>query len=156
MDGQGATVKEAKQDAGRKIEQALSGYHFPSILTKTVGEVTYTVFVFRMLNQWGYSYIKHGAEKDGRQFASANEDTEEDATRHAWRHIAQNEFTYQDDGRGWLEKDDKAGLTELIYMAKWQHRMRAWKSIGKSDEEARNLSSYPYPWPEGYTPTYTP
>ena len=154
MEGSGATVKEAKLDAGRKIEAALSGYHFPTIITKTVGEVTYTVFVFRMLNQWGYSTIKHGAEKDGRQFASANDNSEEEALRHAWRHIAGNEFTFTDDGQAWLEKNDTDGLRELVYMAKWQHLMKAWQNVGKTSEEARSLTTWPYNWPEGYAPTY--
>jgi len=156
MDGQGATVKEAKQDAGRKIEAALSGYHFPNLYTKTVGSVTYTVFIFRVLDKWGYAYVKHGAEKEGRQFASANDNSEEAAFIHAWRHIAGNEFTFTDDGRAWLEPKDSDGLRELVYMAKWQHLMKAWQSLGKTSEEARSLTTWPYAWPEGYAPTYTP
>jgi hypothetical protein len=153
MEGQGATVKEARLDAGRQIEAVLSGYHFPSAYTKTVGPNTFTIFIYRELARWGYSFVRHGSG-DGRvMVGGANETNEEEANYRALRHIAGNVAAFDVTGGGWINPQDRDGLREHRWNAQWQLRYKAWASVGLTDNECHNAASNGK-WPDGYTPTY--
>lgn len=151
MNGQGPTVKEAKQDAARKIESLLSELDdSPIIRTITHGQDKYTMIIFRNSYRWGYELIKHG-ESDRTHYTSANYDSKDEALTHAFRHIAQNVFTFDNDGLHWIMANDSDGLGNHKSWALWQHRYHAWKLQGQTDEQAHALA---HSWPAGYAPTY--
>ena len=152
MEGEGRTLTEARKNAGRKLEACVTGSHAPIIRTITHAGRTFTVFIFRELDRWGYQIIEHGKTKDGQSWASANEPTDKDAARAAFRHLAQWSFSFEDDGADLILSNDKEGMADHKHWALWQHKYQAWRSVGKSDYEAHNLAEN---WPEGFKPTYT-
>ena len=131
MPGEGPTVKEAKLDAGRKIEAALHGSYAPTFLT--FGD--YTALVWREPTGWGYRLL---SEKDNTLYASCN-DSRDEAMRRAKRHLAQlAELTIPDEEiLAYVHKDDRREIENGI---RWQREMRDLAAQGYTDQEARYIS----------------
>src|SRR6478609_1422907 len=90
MPGAGATVREAKQDAARKIESALSGTYTPRLIRH--GD--YSAFIWREpMGGWHYKIVDR--DDDGHLYGAGGVTwTESDACTSCARHLAQNADSY--------------------------------------------------------------
>jgi hypothetical protein len=89
MPGTGRTVTEAKQDAGRNIEAALSGDYTPAVLTF---RGTVALIARDPKTGWGYRFVhSEKGEMLQRMYLNCGYTDYEDCLLHAVRHIADNE-----------------------------------------------------------------
>jgi len=132
--GHGPTVTAAKQDAGRKIAEALSGSYTPVIIRH--GE--YTALVWRV-PMYGWCYKLLTGEEQGPVvgFSSGGPDEDLPATlRQVERHLAQ--LTGTTNG---LNRLTDADLREAAVYASWQLAYRQAREAGQDDEAARQTAS---------------
>lgn len=136
VEGSGRTVSEAKKDAGRKIEAALTGDYDPFL----IGHCGYLGLVGRdprggQLGTWGYRVIEAGClGGDGLTvFIDTNYASRHDAIAACAYHLAQNAGTYAG-----LERHLAAArLRDLDAYFLWQQEYAKAKSEGLGDEECR-------------------
>jgi hypothetical protein len=133
MPASGRTVKEAKQEAARKIESALSGSYSPRFLRHAdmlafVWREPMSGFVYRIVyadSNAGALYGNGGAGDD-----------EITATRAAARHMAQNAGHYL----GIESYLTDADRRELDRYFDWQARYSDAKARGLSDDDCRSFA----------------
>jgi hypothetical protein len=138
--GQGATVKEAKQDAGRKIDALHQGTWEPVIVTWR-GE---TVLIHRTLEGWLSRFLQHKDEplkvSTGCQFHGT--DDLKAVIRSVQSHVVQLGWTFEDPID--LFPDfftNEADRREAISYRQWQIAYRKFKAEGHSDNDAHRLAS---------------
>jgi hypothetical protein len=135
--GQGATVKAAKQDAGQKIAALHEGIWQPT-LREWRGEA---VLVYRTLNGWVYSFLQHASGP--LQFSGTCMGNGEfwETLRSAERHLADTGWKTNEpitDFPEWFhnEQDRK----EIMDGRKWQLRIQELVAKGYSMDRARNIA----------------
>jgi hypothetical protein len=138
--GQGATVKEAKQDAGRKIEALHHGTWEPVVVTWR-GE---TILIYRTLDGWISRFLQHKGEplkvSSGCQ-CHGNDDVKE-VIRSVQRHVVQLGWTFEDPIDHFPDFcTNEADRREAIDYRKWQLAYRKFKDEGHDDNEAHRLAS---------------
>lgn len=112
MDGEGKNVTEAKRDAGRKIERALSGSYSPEIVTWR----TETALVYREPDGWVYSIIRSDDRIRAGAVHGCREGTKDEAIRRARYSIAQN---------GW-EPSDGTEAPDFVTDARDRSELATW------------------------------
>ena len=132
--GTGATLKDAKIDAGRKIDALHVGTWEPAILEWR----GVAALVYRDLNGWSYRFIQTPDESTPHMpiGSSSCGDDRRDALQWAQRHVADYAWTATDpveDWPEWLRETDRAEIRERRY---WQIAYKALKAEGKTDNEA--------------------
>lgn len=152
MEGEGRNLTEAKKDAGRKIERALSGYYDP-ILISAHGK---SALVYRDQTGWGYSLLhpERAEEHESRSttlYGSCGE-TQEEAERRARSHLAQNILTLG--GPTGVEViQNEQDRREHIQYCEFQYCYRAWKdSKLESNENKIHEMACRRQWPDGVEP----
>ncbi len=133
MDGEGATVKDAKLDAGRKIEQALSGAYNPKLLVLE----GHAILLARSPQGYGYSIVTDGEKslKPGMVWATSNFQDESEAEAYARYHLAQIAWNWNNDADviEYVFKDDQARIQSWIT---WQRNYKQLREEGCTDAEA--------------------
>lgn len=141
MDGEGATVKEAKADAGKKIERAMAGMWMPKLLrlNNSMGQEV-TVLLYRTPWDWHYTFID---ERTGwLTYSVAGFSDEEECERSATRHAAKNLIRPQGDDEHIAKQiKDQRDRQDFLEYAAWQHGYRQAHSEGLSDNECRIRAS---------------
>ena len=151
MDGEGRNLTDARANASAKIENVLLNYQMPRITLHDTPRGRYTCIVGHWF-RWYYILIPPGAS-EGPYWSSVNrgEDYKE-AVFAMYRHLAQYEFTFEDDGSRWIDKRDTRGLADHRSWAACHHRIRAWQSLGYNDNFAH---AHMHEWPSDFETTYT-
>ena len=141
MEGEGRTVKEAREDAGRKVERALSGDYTPVILR--LGNI---MFLVHRSPQYGWCYTPHIEDKEGALFTTMQEASKEEAIRRAKVHMAHNAIGTlpEDEILAYVDKKDRS---EMKRYYDWQMCCRAWMATGADSETCRNHADR-LEWPE--------
>ncbi len=133
VEGTGRTLTEAKKDAGRKIEESLSGDYTPTVLEWRGN----AILVWREPSGWGHRYIVHdGKTVEGRVYACC-QDTKEEATRSALNSLAQSGWSHFD-VEDWAPEilRDRADIAEFKSWVKFQRRYRVAQGKGLNDNDA--------------------
>lgn len=147
MPGSGATVKEAKLDAGRKIEAALKDTYMPTIIHWR-GR---TAIVYRDATAgWMYGTMDttEGVKHDYSTCSPCNNDDRLAVELAARRHLAQNGQKYGErtcelfrpvgDRRSReLEQAEK----EFAEYGMWQDAYKDARDAGKDDNECREIAN---------------
>lgn len=129
MPASGRTVKEAKQDAARKIESALSGSYSPRFLR----HADMLAFVWREPMS-GFVYrIVYADTNAGTLYGSCENADEIATTRAAARHMAQLAGHYSG-LESYLTDYDRCDLDRYF---DWQARYSDAKARGLSDDDCR-------------------
>lgn len=152
MPGEGATVKEAKADAGRKIERLVdeSGNGLRVVAFRSSHAV-----VWRSKHGWSYALLSHGDDKrpkSGSEYGCSSFDTVDEATISAARHIADLVWSHgvNDDRQFFSDALGEmlparlvrpADVRDLTDRAAWQRRYRAAKNKGHTDNECHHIAS---------------
>ncbi len=133
MDGSGATVKEARRDAARKIEAALGGSYEPQVLA--VGDCT--AILFRRPSGWTYGLVHAGMETICAGFGG--NETREEVERRARKHVAEVGWNRHNDREvlAFVHADDRR---ELERWMRWQRDYDFARREGKDDEQAREYA----------------
>ena len=135
MYGEGPTVKEAKQDAARKIEKVLSGEWSPKIISHCG---LYSI-VYRSPMGWFYSSPRSFNETT--ECTMGSFETVEEAERSARRHMGQNLWSPADGLRVPGCVVHPVDIQFLTSWCKWQLAYKSATEAGASNEEARNMAS---------------
>lgn len=143
IDGSGPTVREAKQDAARKLTALVNDLRRTSPLIILIEG--HAALVWRDANGWTYRLItdENGALRDGPQYGSSSSADDREATeRSVRRHLAMNAWTHDKDD-AWLAAIP--GLTEadrrqIGDWCAWQRRYKVARDAGKTDAEARDIA----------------
>lgn len=142
MNGSGKNLTEAKRNAGAKIERALEGTYWPSVISFK----GWLAFIYRdPVSGWWYQLLspeeqRNFAIKATRIHGTTNYDEFEDAVRHARSHLAQclidpsDTMTYEHTNEVILNDADRK---EHAYQCNWQLCYRTWSNLGKDDNECR-------------------
>lgn len=136
MEGTGANVTKAKQDAARKIEKVLSGEWTPFILNHhgCIGIVCRTTIPGY---EWGYKLFQPATDaSQNLHLASHYSDREEAISAAAW-HIAQNAGTYAGLER-WIAPPKQRELDD--YFA-WQAEYAKAKKEGHPDDKCWEMAT---------------
>ncbi|MCR4300689.1 MAG: hypothetical protein NUV51_03690 [Sulfuricaulis sp.] len=133
MEGQGATVKLAKQDAARKIEAVLDGGYTPFIIRHfdLIG------VIFREPSGWSYKII-YPDTKSGPAYGSCSSfgDSEAQCRSHCAHHIAQNAGSYS----GLQSHLTDSDMRELDRYFAWQERFRKARAQGYDESQSRQMA----------------
>jgi hypothetical protein len=118
VEGQGKNLKEAKRDAGAKIEKALTGSYGPQIVSYR----GYAILVFRKPEGWCTQIIADAdtGVREGAIYAGANHATEKEALKNAFEHLAD---------LGWEENDGHVlpyFLTDRDSIATYKSKVEFW------------------------------
>ena len=132
MEGEGATVKLAKQDAARKIEAVLAGYYTPYMIRH--GDMI--GFIWRDPRGYNYKIITSDVQS-GSIFGNSATDDEKEARNRCANHMAQISGSYVGLD-AYLTDRDRRDLDEY---AAWQERYKQARASGKTDTEAYNIAS---------------
>lgn len=150
MPGSGATVTEAKRDAGRKIEEALDGDYSPIVAQWR----DHAVLAFRHPRYgWGYRFLGDSSVQAVSQCCSGFTDKEE-CLRAMLIHIADNAMLVSDAPESinplfasyfGLKQREIDGIKaeyarRLAYHQAVQARMAEAASIGLTGEDARDYA----------------
>jgi len=149
--GQGPTVKEAKQDAGRKIQALQQGYWTPKI----VAWRGYAILVTRNLQGWDQYFIQHPDEPTPRVGSCCcGFDSERESVHSAEMHLAD---------LGWSPDTDALDVfpefptltdydrRDLISRRKWCLQIQHLTAAGLDTERARAIADGREPAPDGIT-----
>lgn len=132
MTGTGATKTRARQDAARKIEEALSGSYTPFVMSYKGMVAVIARDPTSTLHSWGYKLYCH--DEIGRDvWLDCNYETRDVAIQACARHLAQNAGSY-DGLEDWLTRAEQRDLDG--YFA-WQAGYAVARVRGASDEECR-------------------
>jgi len=150
MDGEGATVAQAKQDAARKIEAALKAADEPVeviAVRDCAAIVSYSVYA----QSWGSRLIlDDGTVRTGPQWITTGDPTKQAARIAALRHVAMTAWRFDDDDEVFATEatdrknsgcplnhtDRRDVVAEILRNARFQRAYRACKEAGMSDAEA--------------------
>jgi len=130
MEGQGATVREAKQDAQRKAEQFIKDSENGPYVLQTDG---HAIIVYRHFHAWAYRII-------GPKFGNCESlchYNKEHVIRRAKYHLAQALSSVGDVRTDVCDAKDQG---ELIDYFKWQQRYQDFKAKGFNDSECHRLA----------------
>lgn len=124
MEGQGATVKEAKADAGRKLASLAKDVDNQAVI-RVQG---HTLILVR--NSWSWSYhVISPDDPDGSMYSqSSGYSTREEAEKNARRHLAQNLIFVASDHGASVIRDAHDYREHIEYVA-WQLAARHAKTI---------------------------
>lgn len=147
--GEGATVKEAKLDAGRKIEALHEGYWTPAIVEWR----GHAAIVYRTLDGWHYGFIGHPGEAiHSISGGSSGYGDYRETLRAAQRHVA--DIGWQLDEPldlfpDWLtdDRDRREIRDRRVWASKVSHLMKQ----GISSNDAAYIVGGMQPVPEGIT-----
>lgn len=150
MSGEGATVREAKADAGRKLEALVKHVeHTPSIVA--VGDCASLVWHFGSYGWCNALVSAHGKPQPHLSAAIPGEATEEEAMVRAAMHTADLAWSHdvEDDEAfsaaaltRYIGKRDLPGkIRELVDRFAWQRRYKSFKDRGFSNNDAHALAS---------------
>ena len=131
MEGEGRNLTEARKDAGRKIEEALSGDYIPRLFH--FRDETWLMWREPHL---GYCYQALTGRIAGQVFSSGNYQTREECERYMSKHAAQNVCKIGEDSAVDLivyREDRDSHMTWYL----WQGRFTAWQETGLTMEEAK-------------------
>lgn len=140
MEGTGRTLTEAKQDAGRRIEKAVTGSYLPFVQSYR-GQ---SVLVWRELERWQFRLLtdyETGAVRDGFVYGcGAGQDTFDDVVKAAKYALAQTTWQPEDGDfpPDFLKSEDIR--REFKSWAAWQLRYRAHRANGMSDVDAHRAA----------------
>lgn len=153
MDGQGATVKDAKADAGRKIESLLDDMSRAPHLYIMQAD-GWSALVTRSAHGWGYRIIAGPSEplKSGPIYMDANSGESDEALRSCARHLLQAAWVHDiADDAAWVAAHQerlpiacrRADLrAELVSYFGWQRDYRRLRESGLSDAEAHAAARF--------------
>lgn len=133
MPGHGATVKEAKANAGRKIEKALEGSYQPIFLTAGAD----TVILWREPTGWAYGFLRDGQISGAHYSCDNSQKAVEKAAR---AHLGANAtdwrtcFSAADVHPVVIDQTDRR---EIASNCRWQRQYRAACDAGLTDNDAR-------------------
>lgn len=135
MEGNGATVKLAKQDAARKIETALDGHYTPVAICHA-GRIA--IVARHPKTGWGYRFLhcEEGKPIQSLYMNSSADGSEDGAINAAIYHLAQQAGHY----RGLEPRLTAAEMRDLDGYNRWQADYARLRSEGKTDVEAHQLA----------------
>lgn len=133
MSGSGRNVTEAKRDAGRRIEAALSGHYTPEILSHR----GIAILVYREPQGWCNRIIADPERGiiAGRIHGS-NHGTREECVRAALNHLAQLGWTHDDDDEAPDFVKDRADRADFRSWVTFQRRHKRARESGLNSNDA--------------------
>lgn len=132
MDGSGRNLTAAKQDAGRKIEAALTGNYNPELLSCR----GMSILVFRQPSGWDHVITAlSNNPREGTLYAGGNYPTRQDAVNAAKNHLAQLAWECEDGVNPPIELD-RNETREFKTWATFQLRYQNGLSNGLSKDDA--------------------
>lgn len=136
MEGEGKTLTEAKQDAGRKLEAAMDGSYLPYVFT----HMGHTLIVFREPDGWAYMMIY--PDDDGQKSGSSSGgNSQEETIRQGLRHMAQNLYNPKTGEDGMSVLRNKDDIRQHQNWVEWQRVYLAWADLGASDGTCRDYAN---------------
>jgi hypothetical protein len=148
MEGEGRTLTEAKADAGRKAERAISGTYTP-LLISARGQ---SALVYRIpASGWWYTILRPEREQKQSLYGTNSSEDRDWTERRARMHLAQNIFEF--DGPTGLEvvKNRQDRKEHLSYL-RFQYCYRAWREAGESNDNLCHERACYDKWPDGVEP----
>jgi hypothetical protein len=145
MDGEGATVREAKAAAGNKLEQLVkdveSGPQIYSFSDRLA-------IVARTRHSWGYRLVENNKPMGGGAYGFESfADAQRSALSHmadlAWSHDIGDDRAFAAEAIKCLEAANRErgrAIDDLVYRWQWQRRWKAARDRGFDDNEARNIA----------------
>jgi hypothetical protein len=145
MEGEGPTVREAKADAGNKLEQLVRDtesrpqiYSFGDRLA----------IIARTRYSWGYWLLENNKPMSGGTHGFENfADAQRSALSHmadlAWSHDVSDDRAFAAEALKCLEtanRDRDRAIDDLVYRWQWQRRWKAARDQGFDDNKARNIT----------------
>jgi hypothetical protein len=138
--GLGATIKEAKQDAGRKIEALHAGSWDP-VLVSWRGE---TILIYRTLEGYYSRFLQHGGDplKVSAGCQLHGNDDLKSAIRSVQNHVVQLGWTFEDPIDLFPDfYTNESDRREAISYREWQIAYRKFKGEGHTDNDAHRLAT---------------
>lgn len=147
----GRTLTEVREKALALLERLSNDLFDSPKLIKSRGHL---LLIWRDNYGWGYSLIRPN-EPDGviRVYANTagGRNTLAENERAGRRHMAQMLMTWDDDAVDVIEHAEDR--RDHISWVAWQHRYRAWKEVGRTDDHCHRLASEGL-WPQDTVITY--
>jgi hypothetical protein len=157
MDGEGPTVKAAKEDAGHKLAHLVAQTEEAPVIVAVEGVAALVAYTQQ---GWGHRLIT-GQSTDntsgfftGPQYVSGSYETKQEARLAALRHVLDIAWRFECDDAAWLDQmtasrtgcplshaDARTLRTEMLERWAWQRRYRKAREAGRTDEDARNIAS---------------
>lgn len=136
MGGTGKTVKEAKQDAARKIEAVLDGNYFPRILSYR----DISILVYRTPQGWHTTIIRDdGKMMEGLLTSSSMHETASEATSVAQVQLAQLGWK-RDDGYTMPDFLTDAQKRDMHSMITFWMRYQDARKAGMGEDDAHSYA----------------
>jgi hypothetical protein len=145
MDGEGPTVREAKADAGKKLERLVRDVESgPQIYC--FGRRT--AIIARTRYSWSYRLIENNKPMGGgctgfENFADAQRSALSHMADLAWSHDVSDDRAFAAEAIKYLEATNherECAIEDLVYRWQWQRRWKAARDQGFDDNEARNIA----------------
>jgi hypothetical protein len=153
IDGQGATVKAAKEDAGHKLARLVAQTEEAPVIIAADGVAAIVAF-----SKWGWGHRLIAAQasgfQTGQQFVSGSYETRHESELAALRHVLDIAWCFERDDAAWLDeilagqvgthltRDENSRLrAEMLDRWAWQRRYRIAREAGRTDEDARYIAS---------------
>ena len=134
MDGEGSTVTDAKRDAGKKIEEALSRIGRVEMVTMQ----GLSAILYGDKNGYSYKILFPDDPENGRIWGCSSFGNDKDeAMDHLRNHLAQATWT---PAMG-ENHPDLLGNKAFSSWARWQLRYITAKQSGMTDEQARTVAN---------------
>jgi hypothetical protein len=145
MDGEGPTVREAKANAGNKLERLVrdieSGPQIYSFGDRLA-------IIARTRYSWGYRLVENNKPMGGGTYGFENfADAQRSALSHmadlAWSYDVSDDRAFAAEAIKCLEATDRdcdRVIDGLVYRWQWQRRWKAARDQGFDDNEARNIA----------------
>src|SRR5262245_2680944 len=146
MEGDGRNVTEARRDAGRKIQQALTGDYHPELLEWR----GFAVLVWREPSGWRMRNVAdESGFRAGTQYGCSGYADRQDCLKAARRHLAQLVWR-PEDGDEWFpafmsDRREQAGFREWV---RFQHRYARARAAGLPDGDAHAYACGSYGRPD--------
>jgi hypothetical protein len=145
MDGEGSTVREAKADAGNKLERLVRDVTSGPQLYCFGGRMA---IVARTKESWSYRLVENGKPMGGDAYGFENfADAQRSALGHmadlAWSHDVSHDRAFAAEAMKCLEaanRERERAIDDLVYRWQWQRRWKAVRDQGFDDNEARNIA----------------
>lgn len=156
MDGEGPTVKEAKADAGRKLEHLVKQTEEAPVIVQVAGVAALVAFT---KYGWGHRLILTTGDSrltTGSAWVSGGRDTKHQAELSALKHCLDIAWNFPDDDETWFNDATngiaKCGVSltgseartmrgEFLAERLWQRQYRVARAQGYDDEDARYIAS---------------
>jgi hypothetical protein len=145
MDGEGPTVREAKADAGNKLERLVKDVESgPQIYS--FGDRL--AIIVRARYSWGYRLVENNKPMGGgctgfENFAAAQRSALGHMADLAWSHDVSDDRAFAAEAMKCLEaahRERGRAIDDLVYRWQWQRRWKAARDQGFDDNEARNIA----------------